>query len=378
MIYLDNAATTPLLSRVKEAIIYNFDNFGNPSSIHEAGNKAKDLLEEARVRIAKCINAKPHEIIFTSGGTESNNFALDYYGPRGRRPLVSNCEHHSVADNPVVRNLGEYIGVNPDGIVTPEALKARLKETYFPFAMISIMAVNNEIGTINPIKQLAKIAHEHNVVFHTDAVAACGYMPIDVKAMGIDVMSIAGHKFGAPKGIGALYISEDVRDKYEPILYGGPQESGLRAGTENVLGAYAMAVALDYMNKHKNQIDEELNTMKDYIEDSLLSIPGTHINCKKAPRCNHIISVRFDDVDAETLVLTLSSMGVAVSAKSACSSSDGIPSHVLKAIGLTDEQASSTIRISLGPTTTMSDVYQGVDKIERAVTFLREKGMPNG
>lgn len=371
MIYLDNAATTPLLERVKETIIYHLDDFGNPSSIHSEGTKAKRLLEEAREKIASCIHAEPDEIIFTSGGTESNNLALN-----GANLVVSNIEHHSILNN---RHL--ITKANESGVCLPTYLETILEHTFTKYLtrydspnICSVMLVNNEIGTIQPIKELASVAHKHDYLFHTDAVAACGYMPIDVKELDIDAMSIAGHKFGAPKGIGALYIKKEVQDEFPAIFYGGSQEFGIRPGTENVIGAYAMAVALESMTVLYNRYSIEFDKMKQYIEQSVLSISNSYINCYDSPRCNHIISARFDGVDAETLVLTLDSMGVAVSAKSACSSSDGQVSHVLKAIGLTDEEASSTVRISIGPKNSLEEVEIAMNKLKKAVEFLRKQG----
>lgn len=374
MIYLDNAATTPLLERVKETIIYHLDDFGNPSSIYSEGTKAKRMLEEAREKIANCIHAEPDEIIFTSGGTESNNLALN-----GANLVVSNIEHHSVLNN---HHL--ITKVDESGVCLSTYLETILENTFTKYLtrydspnICSVMLVNNEIGTIQPIKELASVAHKHGYLFHTDAVAACGYMPIDVKELDVDAMSIAGHKFGAPKGIGALYIKKEVQDESPAIFYGGSQEFGIRPGTENVIGAYAMAIALESMMILYNQYNIEFDKMKQYIEQSVLSIPNSYINCYDSPRCNHIISARFNGVDAETLVLTLDSMGVAVSAKSACSSSDGQVSHVLKAIGLTDEEASSTVRISIGPKNSLEEIEVAMDKLKKAVEFLRKQGSAN-
>lgn len=373
MIYLDNAASTPLLPSVKELIRNSFDVYGNPSSIHSEGTKAKKMLEEAREKIANCIHAEPDEIIFTSGGTESNNLALNCYGTKEYfvvGPCVSNIEHHSILGKD-----DEEVFYTTDGIASPENFKERLK-TYSGYSpnICSVMLVNNEIGTIQPIRELASVAHEYDYLFHTDAVAACGYMPINVKKLDVDAMSIAGHKFGAPKGIGVLYIKKEVQHFFEPILYGGSQEFGFKAGTENVIGAYAMAIALENMSILYVEYSTLFDRMKQYIEESVLSIPNSYINCYNSPRCNHIISARFDGVDAESLVLALDAAGVCVSAKSACSSSDGQVSHVLKAIGLTDEEASSTIRISIGPSNNLEEIMIAMDKLKKAVEFLRKQG----
>lgn len=372
MIYLDNAASTPLLPSVKEFIRNSFDIYGNPSSIHSEGTKAKKMLEEAREKIANCIHAEPDEIIFTSGGTESNNLALNCSGTGYFvvGPCVSNIEHHSILGN---NNKAVFYTIN--GIASPENFKEKLK-TYGGYSpnICSVMLANNEIGTIQPIRELASVAHEYDYLFHTDAVAACGYMPINVKELDVDAMSIAGHKFGAPKGIGALYIKKEVQDKFPAIFYGGFQEFGIRPGTENVIGAYAMAIALEYMLTLYVEHNTLFNRMKQCIEESILSIPNSYINCYDSPRCNHIISARFDGVDAESLVLTLDAAGVCISAKSACSSSDGQVSHVLKAVGLTDEEASSTIRISIGPSNNLEEIMIAMDKLKKVVEFLRKQG----
>ena len=372
MIYLDNAASTPLLPSVKEFIKNSFDVYGNPSSIHSEGTKAEKMLEEAREKIANCIHAKPDEIIFTSGGTESNNLALNCYGTEKHYvvwPCVSNIEHHSI-----IENNDKAVFYTTNGIANPENFEEEL-ETYGGYSpnICSVMLVNNEIGTIQPIKELASVAHEYGYFFHTDAVAACGYMPIDVKELNVDAVSIAGHKFGAPKGIGALYVKKEVQDKFPAIFYGGSQEFGIRPGTENVIGAYAMAIALEHMLSLYVEYNTLFNRMKQHIEDSILSIPNSYINCYNSPRCNHIISARFDGIDAESLVLALDAAGVCVSAKSACSSSNGQISHVLKAIGLTDEEASSTIRISIGPSNNLEEIMIAMDKLKKAVAFLRKQ-----
>lgn len=371
MIYLDNAASTPLLSSVKEFIRNSFDVYGNPSSIHSEGTKAKRMLEEAREKVANCIHAEPDEIIFTSGGTESNNLAL-----RGANLVISNIEHHSVFNN-----YHLTAKTNESGVCLPVYLKTILEDEfaksftkYNSPNICSIMLANNEIGTIQPIKELTSVAHEHGYLFHTDVVAACGYMPIDVKELNVDAMSIAGHKFGAPKGIGALYIKKEVQGEFPAIFYGGSQEFGIRPGTENVIGAYAMAIALEYMLTLYVEYNTLFNRMKQCIEESILSIPNSYINCYNSPRCNHIISARFDGVDAESLVLALDAAGVCISAKSACSSSDGQVSHVLKAIGLTDEEASNTIRISIGPENSFEEVMTAMDKLKKAIEFLRGQG----
>lgn len=369
MIYFDNAATTPLLPCVKEDIAKVLDVFGNPSSVHCEGVKAQKLLELSRKTIAKCLNCEPDEIIFTSGGSESNALALSM----NEWPLLtSNIEHHSILENYNVKSFSTVF-CDPEGYIQPKEFQRRIENNHIVIPLASIMMTNNEIGTEQAIPELAAIAHENNVIFHTDAVASVGYQKIDLKGehSNVDMMSFSGHKFGALKGIGGLYVKREIQNYLSPVIYGGLQEFGLRAGTENVIGAVSMASALKHMTDNMDKWENNLfEMMVDIITSIQMCIPQSHINGR--PGCHsHILNARFDGVDGESLVLALSAAGVCVSSKSACASKDGTPSHVLKAIGLTDEKASSSIRISLGIQNTMEECMQFVQILKTTVEELR-------
>lgn len=373
MIYLDNAATTPLLLNVKTYLIQLLDLYGNPSSIHSEGLKAKKLLEKSREDIAKCIHCDPDEIIFTSGGSESNNLALNTpIFDRYRLFLSTTIEHHSILNLPN-NDRACSIPVNKDGIVDTKAFKMIAEYSCHP--IISIMMVNNEIGTIQPIKKLVKLSRIYypNQIFHVDAVQAAGHMPINVKDLGINMMSISGHKFGAPKGVGALYVERALQPNLLPIIYGGEQENGCRAGTENVLSIAAMAFALKYMYSQAPYYSKKIKAMQDYIIDYITNeIPNSHINGSLEHRIANNINACFDGVDAESLVLALDARGVCVSTRSACNSKDKKPSHVLTAIGLTGEQAMSSIRISLSMMNTMQQCEEAMDILKQTVQTLRQ------
>lgn len=369
MIYFDNAATTPLLPCVKEDIAKVFDVFGNPSSIHCEGAKAQKLLEQSRETIAECLNCEPDEIIFTSGGSESNALALSM----NEWPLLtSNIEHHSILENYNVKSFSTVF-CDPEGYIQPKEFQRRIENNHVVIPLASIMMTNNEIGTYQGIEELAAIAHENNVIFHTDAVASVGYQKIDLKGeySNVDMMSFSGHKFGALKGIGGLYVKREVQNYLSPVIYGGLQEFGLRAGTENVIGAVSIASALKYMTDNMDEWENNLFEMMAYITTSIqMCIPRSHINGFPG-YFSHILNARFDGVDGESLVLALSAAGICISSKSACASKDGTPSHVLKAIGLTDEEASSSIRISLGIQNTMEECVEFVRILKATIEELR-------
>lgn len=367
MIYFDNAATTPLLPCVKEKVVEVLDTFGNPSSIHYEGTKAKRLLESSRETIAECFRCDPDEIIFTSGGSESNALALNF----GNSPMyATTIEHHSVLLN--YKSIFS-VRVDKNGLVDLEAFKKKIKNNGCAVPVASIMMTNNEIGAEEPIAQIARITHEAGKILHTDAVAAVGYRNIDLSKefLYVDSMSFSGHKFGALKGIGGLFIRQECYDYTNPLIVGGPQENNFRAGTENVIGAVSMACALKYMTDHLEENQDKLSKMMDFLSSEIIeSIPGSHINGSKE-LTNHILNIRFDGVDGETLVLALSVAGICVSSKSACSSGDGSVSHVLKAIGLTNEEASSSIRISLGIQNTIEECKEFVQTLKTLVKTLR-------
>lgn len=361
MIYLDHAATTPICEAAKKVIREHLDDFGNPSSSHELGRRARVLIEDARERIARCIHAEPEEIYFTSGGSEANTWAL-----QDRYPLVSNVEHHSITSRIQFKSC--Y-----DGYIEPEYVGERIQEINEEFwdgpDIISCMYVNNEFGIKHNIKELAKIAHKNCIIFHTDAVQALGYVPVDVKDIGCDMLSASGHKFGAPKGVGFLYVKNGVR--INSLIYGGKQEQGIRGGTENVLGIISMAAALEDAVEHMDARNKHIKHLRNKLLDKLLQITGSHLNGSLENRVCSNINIRFDGVSGSRLVTLCSLYGIYISSGSACNEGIATPSHVLKAIGLTDEEALSSVRITLGHENTEEEIDQAADIITKLVERIR-------
>ena len=362
MIYLDNAATTPICDAAKKAIMEHLDDFGNPSSVHELGYKARMLIEDARERIAKCINAEPNEIYFTSGGSEADTWALN-----GMCSLTSSIEHHAIY--PTFK-----FKVNSNGIADLEDIKRRLLENkmYSPVKinLVSCMMVNNEIGTMQPIKEIVNIAHENDAIFHTDAVQAVGHTPIDVKYIGCDMLSASGHKFGAPKGVGFLYVKNGI--KMRPLIRGGKQEKSIRGGTENVLGIIAMAAALEYSVNRMDVINESIYTLRNMLLNTLLNIDGVYLNGSLDNRVASNINIRVDGVKGEDVVSMCDQYGICISSGSACNEGVPTPSHVLKAIGFTDEEALSSIRITLGHQNTFEEINTAAKTITEVIKILRK------
>ena len=355
MIYLDNAATTPICDAAKEAIMTHMYDFGNPSSAHDLGHQAKLRIEEARERIAKCINAEPDEIYFTSGGSEANTWALNQHNT-----LTTNIEHHSI-------NANSHFTVDKNGIIKVDSYE---HINHWTTDCISCMYVNNEIGTIQPIQELARIAHDKKMWFHTDAVQAVGHLPIDVKQINCDMLSASGHKFGAPKGIGFLYIKNNGPD-LDPLIYGGKQERGIRGGTENVLGIIAMARALDDSVQKMNLINGTIYTLRATLLNTLLNIDGVYLNGSLENRIVSNINVRIKGVKGQDVVAMCNEYGICISAGSACNEGNAEPSHVLKAIGLTDEEALSSIRITLGHQNTFEEIDYVCDILPKIISRLR-------
>jgi cysteine desulfurase len=362
MIFLDNASTTPLCDVAKKTIIKHLDDFANPSSSHELGRQSRVLIENARERIAKCINANPDEIYFTSGGSEANTLALN----NRRNSASSRFEHHSVVAN------WPKLSVTKDGFIKSHKLNNMLSEWWeVLFDVMSCMYVNNEIGTIQPIKELSAIAHRYGILLHTDAVQAMPYISIDVKDLGCDMLSASGHKFGAPKGIGFLYANS--RSRVKPMINGGKQESGIRPGTENVLGILAMAAALEDTVEHMDERNKHIETLRNKMLDKLLQIDGAHLNGSFENRVPGNINIRFDGVSGSRLVALCSLYGVYISSGSACNEGISEPSHVLKAIGLSNEEALSSIRITLGHQNTEEEVDIAIDIITALVKRIRDE-----
>lgn len=362
MIYLDNAATTPTKEEVLAAMMpYLKGEFGNASSVYALGRASRNAIEHAREQIALTINAQPDEIYFTSGGTESNNWALTEM-----ICLTSDIEHPSI----LKRAYGKELSVDQHGFVDLVRLRHALG---LDWDMVSIQFANNEIGTIQPVSEIGRICKQYDVYFHTDAVQAYGKVPIDVQAMRIDMLSASGHKFGAPKGVGFLYVRKGTAIK--SFMRGGHQEKGLRAGTENVAGIVGIGVAAELAHKTlEARVSKERAVQALMIKRLQEEIPNVRVNgaLDEKDRLPNIISLTIDGVDGESMVMMLDTMGICISAGSACNSESIEPSHVLKAIGLTDEQAHSTIRISLSDTTRVQEAHYTVDAIKRCVERLRK------
>lgn len=357
MIYLDHAATTPLCDAAKKAIIEHLDDFGNPSSAHELGRKARVLIEDARNCIAKCINAEPEEIYFTSGGSEANSWAVYNF-----ETLSTDIEHHSISPDICLK-------VGDNDITNPESYKHINKWTT---SLISCMYVNNEIGSIQPIKKIAEMVHDNKIWFHTDAVQAMGHIPINVKDLNCDMLSASGHKFGAPKGTGFLYVKKNGPTIY-PLIYGGKQEQGIRGGTENVLGIISMAAALEDAVEHMEERNTHIKHLRDKMSNRLLQIPGSYINGSLENRVCSNINIRFDNVPGARLVTLCSLYGVYISSGSACNEGTPVPSHVLKAIGLSDEEALSSVRITIGHENTEEEIDTAVDIITMLIERIRHE-----
>ena len=359
MIYLDWSATTPLSDVAKQVIIEHFDDSGNPSSSYEFGRKSRVLIEDARERIAKCINANPHEIYFTSGGSEANTWALSSH-----TSMASNIEHHSIRAN------YDNIKVNMNGIINPQSFSFIDHRYSKLFELASCMMVNNELGTIQPVKEIAAIMHGKGMLFHTDAVQSLSHMRIDVKDINCDMLSASGHKFFAPKGIGFLYVKEGT--KISPLIHGGKQEMGNRGGTENTLGIISMAAALEDTVTHMEERNAYVKKLRDKMLHQLLKIEGAHLNGSLENRIVSNINIRFDGVSGARLVTLCDLYGICISAGSACNEGQATPSHVLKAIGLSDTEALNSVRITLGHQNTEEEIDFVTDIIAKLVERIRE------
>ena len=359
--YFDNSATT----RIKEAVLtemfpYLSREYGNPSSLYSIGRKSKRAIEEARKRVASLINCKPEEIYFTSCGSESDNTALKGIAyankNKGKHIITSKIEHPAILHS--CQNLESkgfevtYLDVDKDGFVNLQTLENSIRQDTI---LISVMFANNEIGTIEPIEEIAKIAHKHGIIFHTDAVQACGNIPIDVQKMDIDMLSLSGHKIYAPKGIGALYVKKGI--EFERFMDGGHQEKNKRSGTENVAEIVALGKACQIAEKNMEQYQNKLKLLRDYcLEKMKKSFSNIHINGTMEKRLPGNINISFEGQDATELLYKLDEMGICASGGSACSSGDNSPSHVLTAIGLPSELAKGAIRFTFGDFNTKDDV----------------------
>jgi len=376
LIYLDNAGTTRTYPEVVEAMLpYFTQQYGNPSSLYELGQVAKAAVTQARERIAATINARGQDIYFTSGGTESDNWALketaDAYAAKGTHIITSAIEHHAISHSAAwLERHGydvTYLPVDTNGLIRPEDLDAAIRDNT---TLVSIIFANNEIGTIEPIKELAAVAHQHGVVFHTDAVQALTHVPIDVEDLGVDLLSASAHKFHGPKGVGFLYIRKGIKTK--SWADGGAQERKRRAGTENVPGIIGMAEALELCMARFDERNGHEQTLRDHlIERVLAEVAHVRLNGDRVKRLPGNANFSFEFVEGESLLLSLEQRGILGSSGSACASGSLDPSHVLLAIGLPHEIAHGSLRLTLGDETTLEDIDYTVDNIKEVVENLR-------
>ena len=377
MIYLDNAATTKTDEEVVKAMLpYFTENYGNASSVYEFENKNKIVIEEARETIAKAINAKPQEIYFTAGGSESDNWALkataEAYRQKGKHIITSKIEHHAILHTcQYLEREGyeiTYLDVDEHGVVNLEELKAAIRPDTI---LISIMFANNEIGTIEPIKEIGAIAKEAGVFFHTDAVQAFGQIPIDVEEMNIDMLSASGHKLNGPKGIGFLYIRKGI--KSGSFIHGGAQERKRRAGTENIPGIVGLKKATEIaLDTIQERIEKE-SQLRDYLMSRVLKeVPYSRVNGSRTNRLPNNVNFCFQFIEGESLLIMLDMKGICASSGSACTSGSLDPSHVLLAIGLPHEIAHGSLRLTLGKETTKEDIDTTIEAIKEIVAKLRD------
>lgn len=375
--YFDYNATTPIDGEVyKEMIPYLTESYGNPSSSYFIGRQIKDRIERIRYEISKYFNIKPEGIYFTSSGSEADNMILKGIAiankDKGNHIITSKIEHPAILNT--CKFLEEqgfdvtYLDVNSDGIVNAEELENVIRNDTI---LISVMYVNNEIGTIQPIKEIAEIAHKNNIIFHTDAVQAIGEIRIDAEEIGIDCMSISGHKIYAPKGVGMAYIKPGI--KFEPLIHGGMQEFHSRGGTENVANIVALGKAISILDKELESNNEKLKDLQDYALkriESILKEDDYILNGDFENRLPNNISISFKGIDGESLLLALDLEGIYLSSGSACHSDSTEPSHVLQAIGVPSEYANGTLRISFGKYTTKKDIDYLVQKIKEKLDFI--------
>mgnify|MGYP000069588159 FL=1 len=375
-VYLDNAATTALSPKVLEKMMpYLTDIYGNASSPHSFGQTARIGVEHAREQVARAINADPSEIVFTGCGTESDNTVLfgvvERYAKKGDHIITTNVEHHAILHScAALEKKGikvTYLPVDKDGLVTPEQVRDAITDKTI---LVSVMFANNEVGTIMPIPEIAAVCHEKGVLFHTDAVQAAGHIPIDVKAMGIDMLSISGHKFHGPKGVGVLYERKGIR--LPSYIIGGEQEKGRRAGTENVAGIVGLGEALELAVTNMSETSARMTRMRDrLIEGIEATIPEVKLNGHRTKRLPNNVNFSIKYIEGESILLMLDMAGIAASSGSACTSGSLDPSHVLLALGLTHEVAHGSVRMTLGDDTTDEDIDYVLETLPKVAHRLR-------
>lgn len=375
-IYVDNAATTKMRKSAVAAMLPFLDeDYGNPSSLHSVGQKAANALDKARRDIAECLGVKGGEIYFTSGGSEADNQAIltgaEYGMANGKKHIISQkTEHHAVLN--ALKRLErfgfeiELLDVDRNGRVSAEQIGAAIREDT---ALVSVMTANNEIGTLMPVKEIAKVCRERGVLFHTDAVQAIGHIPLGVRDIGCDMLSLSAHKFGGAKGVGVLYVRTGVIPAC--LISGGGQERGARSGTENVAGICAMAAALKEFVSNMQRDTTHIVDMRYRLIKGLLEIPNTILNGDIKNRLPGNVNVCFEGIEGESLVLLLDSKGICASSGSACASGSLEPSHVLSAIGVSDEYIRGSLRLSLTEDNTMEEIEYIIKAIKESVEYLR-------
>lgn len=383
MIYLDNNSTTPLHPAVKKKIIETMEIYGNPSSAHQIGRYAKKQIDDARNIIADFFNCLPEEIIFTASGSEANNTVLKSVTSCCCRSCAISTKRHIIStkiEHPSVLNTLKalegsavdvtYLDVDKFGRVSPAAVEAAIRPETM---LISIMFANNEIGTIEPIEEIAAIAKKHNILFHTDAVQAAGKIKIDLQKLPIDYMSISGHKIYAPKGIGVLFRRKGINEHLCPLINGGHQENSLRAGTENTIGIVGLGEAFRVLKYEMDSEIEQLLKLRKRLEDGISSrVKHIRLNGDPINRLPGTVNFSFDGIEGESILLRLDLMGVAVSTGSACSSGSLDPSHVIMALGVDPEQAHGSIRFSIGRENTEEDIDFTINAVKEVVDALRQ------
>ncbi len=379
MIYLDNAATTRVKNDVlKEMLPWFSEDYCNPSAVYTFADKGKEAIATARGRAAKIIGASPAEIYFTSGGTEADNWAIksvaETLAVKGKHIITSKIEHHAVLHTcEYLEKHGyevTYLDVDKYGTVNPESVKAAIRPDTI---LISVMTANNEIGTVEPITEIGKIAHDNGILFHTDAVQAYGHIPIDVTKMNIDLLSASGHKLGGPKGVGILYVKKGVR--LCPFMHGGAQERGMRAGTSNIPGIVGLGKAAQLAGESMTAHMEHERTLRDRLIKRVLSeIPGSYLNGHETQRLPGNTNFSFDGVEGESVLVLLDSLGICASSGSACTSGSLDPSHVLLATGMSETLARSSLRLTLSDENTIEEIDFVADELKSIIKKLREAG----
>lgn len=376
IIYADNAATTAMSDKAIEALTpYLKEVYGNPSSLHTVGQTAKEALEEARARVAKCLNAEPNEIYFTSGGSEADNQCIRSAAVnglrKGKKHIISTAfEHHAVLHT--LKKLEKegfevtYLDVHADGLVTAKQVEEAIRPDT---ALVTIMYANNEVGTIQPVREIGEVCKKAGVPFHTDAVQAVGHIAVDVKADNIDMLSLSGHKFHGPKGVGALYCKRGI--PLNTFIEGGAQERNRRAGTENIGGIVSMAAALEEACAGMSENSAKLIKMRERLIDGLSKIPHSKLNGDRKKRLPANVNMCFEGIEGEGLLLLLDAKGICASSGSACTSGSLDPSHVLLALGLPHEVAHGSLRLSLSAYNTEEDVDAILKAVPEVVEYLR-------